>query len=249
MFKKSIVTITNCLTILILAGCFGVTAACGQRATRAAVAEKGFVKGSVKNAAGNPLKGVKIIIDHSLFYNSNITAATDEQGNYRIKIPNGSWYAYAQFKKTYNNKNYTFYLEPDSYEGFGGEGAVRNFVWKLTGKKQEPLSPGFFGGTITFDKDVDGAYIDRKEIEFTLTPMGNLIDGSAGETLTLRSADGYKLEDVPIGRYDISASYKGRAVELRKWNTSDTYVKTMQLDFEPQISPHCDNCAKLEYKY
>jgi len=239
MFNKLNFTIVNCLAILMLAvGCLNATAV-----------EQGFVKGTVTDSAGNKLAGVKIIIDHSIFYNSNISTSSDANGSYRVKVPTGSWYAFAQIKKTYNGKTYNFYLEPDSYEGFGGEGAVRNFVWKLTGEKQEPLSPGFFGGTITFDKAIGAEFIENEEIEFTLKPVGNLIDGSAGKTLTIRSSDGYKFEDIPIGRYNIAASYRGRSIRLRRWNSSDEYVKVLQIDFEPQIAGQCDKCAKLEYKY
>jgi hypothetical protein len=238
MLNKLNVALINCLAVLLFAGCLSATAI-----------EKGFVKGTVKDSAGNPLAGVKIIVDHSIFYNSNLSATTDANGNYRIKVPTGSWHAFAQLRKTYNGKTYNFYLEPDSYDGFGGEGALRNFVWKLTGEKQEPLASGFFGGTITIDKAVGGEIIEAGEIEFTLKPAGKLIDGSDGETLTVRAGDGYKLEDIPIGRYEVSASYRGRAVGLRNWNTDESYVKSLRIDFEPQIAAQCDNCVKLEYKY
>lgn len=237
--RKLIITVGNCLALLLLAGCLSAVTAI----------EKGFVKGTVSDEAGKPLAGVKIIIDHSIFYNSNLTATTDAKGSYRLKIPTGSWYAFAQLKKTYNGKTYTFYLEPDSYDGFGGEGAVRNFVWKLTGEKQEPLAAGFFGGSITIDKAIGAEIIEAKEIEFTLKPVGNLVDDSPGEILKLSSGDGYKLEDIPIGRYNVTASYRGRSVSLRRWNTDEAFVKTLQIDFEPQISGSCDNCVKLEYKY
>jgi hypothetical protein len=238
MLNKLNVALLNCLAVILFAGCLSANSM-----------EKGFVKGTVTDAAGNPLAGVKIIVDHGIFYNSNLSATTDAGGNYRIKLPTGSWYAFAQMRKTYNGRTYEFYLEPDSYEGFGGEGAVRNFVWKLAGEKQEPLAAGFFGGLLTIDKAVGGEIIEAEEIEFTLKPAGKLIDGSEGKTLTVRSRDGYKLEDIPIGRYDVSARYRGRAVGLRNWNTDEEYVKTLQIDFEPKIAAQCDNCVKLEYKY
>jgi len=229
-----------------LAGCFGMTFADDRRETLST--ERGFVKGTVTDAAGKPLAGVRIIIDQSIFYDSNITATTDARGNYRVKIPNGSWHAFAQMRKNFGGKTFTFYLEPDRYEGFGGEGAVRNFVWKLTGEKREPLAAGFFGGTITFDKAVGAPVIESREIEFTLKPLGSLIDGSEGETRRVRSNDGYQIDDVPIGRYEISATYRGRAVGLRRFNTDGAYAKTLTIDFEPQIAGFCDNCVKLEYE-
>jgi hypothetical protein len=238
MLRKSFIILANCLTVLLLAVCI-----------EAGAPQRGFVTGQVTDSAGNPLAGVKIIIDHGIFYNSNITTTTDAKGRYRVKVPTGSWYAFAQLRKTYNGKTYTFYLEPDDYAGFGGEGAVRNFVWKLTGEKQEPLAAGFFGGLITIDKAIGAQIIPAEEIEFTLKPVGALVDGSTGETLKIRSGDGYQIEDVPIGRYIVTASYRGRAVSLRRWNTDEEFVKALQIDFEPQIPANCDNCVKLEYRY
>src|SRR5690606_1252525 len=131
--------------------------------------------------------------------------------------------------------------------GFGGEGAVRNFEWRLTGKRPEPLS-GEYGGLVTFDS-YPGVYIDDKQIEFTFTPLTPLIDGSTGTTLQLKSPDGYTLKDIPMGRYEVTARYQGKSVKLRKWNTDDTFQEKFILDFEPEIYAQRDNCAMLEYNY
>ncbi len=251
MLKKKLFNFAVC-SLFIAAATSCLTLACEFRlqGEESLIAQRGYVSGVVRDSAGNPLAGVKIIIDHSIFYNSNISTVTDEAGKYRVKVPTGSWYAFAQYKKKYAGKTYTFYLEPDSYAGFGGEGAVRNFVWKLTGEKQEPLSPGFFGGLITIDKAIGGGIIpDATEIEFTLTPVGTLIDGSKGETLKIRPADQYTLQDIPIGKYSVSASYQGQKLKLRRWNTSERFVPELEIDFEPQIPAQCDNCVKLEYLY
>jgi hypothetical protein len=152
-------------------------------------------------------------------------------------------------KKEYHGKNYTFYLELTNYKGFGGEGAIRDFFWNLKGRNEEPLSAGFLGGTNTFEKAVGGEVIDVRRSEFTLKPIRDLIDGSAGAILREYSRDGYRLENIPVGRYEISAWHERRAVRLRKWNSDDEYVETLKIDFEPQIPAQCDNCVKLEYKY
>src|SRR5690606_7243384 len=106
---------------------------------------EGYVTGIAKDNAGRPLNGVKIIIDHSIFFNAGIHTVTNNEGKFQIEIPQGSWYAFATYDVVYNNKTYTFYLKPDNASGFGGEGAVRNFEWKLTGEMPPPLS-GTFGG-------------------------------------------------------------------------------------------------------
>jgi hypothetical protein len=88
---------------------------------------------------------------------------------------------------------------------------------------------------------------DRKAIEFTLTPVGALIDGSTGQTLKVKSTDGFNLYDIPMGRYSISASFNGTPLKLRRWNTNDSFVTSLQADFQPQIAQQCNNCIKLEY--
>lgn len=205
----------------------------------------GYVTGIIKNKSNVPVSGVKVIIDHSIFFNSNISTTTSKDGKYKIKIPNGSWHAFAQHRVEYNGRVYTLYLHPDNASGFGGEGAVRNFEWRLTGEMPQPLS-GTYGGLVTVDNR-PGVYIDETRITYTFTPVAPLIDGSTGAVLTLRSVDGGNLKDVPIGRYHVTATYEGKALKFRKWNTEDVFVKTYELNFEPQIPAQCDNCVKLEY--
>jgi len=206
---------------------------------------EGYLSGTVKNSAGMPLKDVTVIADHSIFYNSNMSTKTDEKGAYRLKVRNGSWYAFAQHRVEYNGKLYSFYLYPDNSSGFGGEGAERHFTWKLTGEMPSPLS-GQYGGLVTID-NYPGVYIDPTKIEFVFKPTGLLVDGSSGTELRRKANDGHNLQDLPIGRYEVTASYQGQRLLLRKWNSDETFVASYILDFEPQIPAQCDNCAKLEY--
>ena len=92
--------------------------------------EGGVVRGLATDSQGIPLVGAKVIVDNSVFFNANLTARTDVAGKYSLKIPTGSWYAFALYEKTYHGKKYSFYLHPNSDVGFGGEGAVRNFKWQ-----------------------------------------------------------------------------------------------------------------------
>jgi hypothetical protein len=210
--------------------------------------ETGFIKGVVTDTQGRPMAGAEITIDNTLFYNSNLITTTDSKGEYKVKLSGSfTWKGYGQIQKSYNEKIYTLDLHPQNPEGFTSEGGVRNFQWQLKGKRPGSESTGYYGGTITFD-NFPGVYeVDRKAIEFTLTPVGPLIDGSAGQTLKIKSSDGFNLYDVPIGRYTLSASFNGSALKLRRWNTTDAFVTSLQVDFQPQIAQQCNNCIKLEY--
>ncbi|WP_057936333.1 hypothetical protein [Algoriphagus resistens] len=208
------------------------------------ISQVGYSTGVVKNTAGIPLKQVRVLIDHSIFFNAGIHDLTDNEGKYRIKIPDGSWFAFAIHEVVYNGKTYSFYLHPDNTAGFGGEGAVRNFTWKLSGTMSPPLS-GNYGGLITID-NYPGIYIEESEIDFILTPIGKLIDGSEGSPLIRNPTDTH-IQDIPIGLYSLTATYQGKPVLLRKWNSEDAFVENYELHFEPQIEAQCDNCAKLEY--
>jgi hypothetical protein len=210
--------------------------------------ESGYVQGTVNDTQGKPLAGVDITIDNTLVYNSNLKTTTDSKGEYQIKLPgNFTWMAYAQIQKSYHGKTYLLDLHPENSEGFTSEGALRNFKWMLSGKKPGNASTGYYGGLITFDAFPGIWDVDDKAIVFTLTPVGNLIDGTSGQVLQLTSEDGYRLVSIPIGRYTLTASYKGSSLKLRNWNTSEAFVSSLQVDFQPHIPQQCDNCVKIEY--
>jgi hypothetical protein len=210
--------------------------------------ESGFVKGVVTDTQGKPLSGAEITIDNTLLYNSNLVATTDSKGEYKIKLSGSfTWMGYGQIQKPYNGKTYTLDLHSQTPEGFTSEGGVRNFEWKLTGKRPGSESTGYYGGTLTFD-NFPGVYeVDKKAIEFTLTPEGTLIDGSVGQTLKVKSTDGYNIYDIPMGRYTISASFNGTPLKLSRWNTDEPFVTSLLVDFQPQIAQQCNNCIKLVY--
>src|SRR5690349_15900349 len=175
--------------------------------------QKGYVTGKVTDTKGNPLSGVKVYIDNTIFYNSGIGTTTDANGNYKIKGQQGAYRAYAEMTITFNNHPFKIEFHPDNYDAFAGEdGAVRNFQWKLTGER--PFNPGtYYGGYATLSKDPGGDLYDAENIEFTFTPVGNLIDGSTGEKLVKScgapySQTYYYIMDIPIGRYEITAVYK-----------------------------------------
>ncbi|AXY73532.1 carboxypeptidase regulatory-like domain-containing protein [Paraflavitalea soli] len=214
------------------------------------------VKGKVTDTQGRPIKGATILIDNTLIYNSYLTGSTGDDGTYRIKLFTGSWQAYAEMNVTYQGKTYKIDLHPDNAQGFGGDGAIRNFQWKLTGDKSVPLT-GDYGGTIILDKQFGSSIYDSENIEFTLTPTGPLIDGSTGQVIKMKhgqpSTNNYgKLVDIPIGYYTMTAVYQSSTgnipIKLRdkEHNRTGAFASSIQLYFEPTTSYGYD-MANVEY--
>jgi len=221
-----------------------MTLGCGKKDTQPDQA--GRVSGTVRSMSGVPINDVHILVDHSIFFNSNLSTKSDSQGRYSLSLPKtGGWYAFAIHRAAFNDKIYQCYLHPEDPAGFGSEGAVKNFTWKISGQKAQPLT-GYYGGTITADH-FPGVYLDTEKIQFTLVPQGNLIDGSTGQKLIRNASDGIQLLDVPMGRYRISAKYQNKDLKLRRWNSDDQFVKELVFDFEPHIDAQCNNCFKIEY--
>lgn len=196
--------------------------------------EKGYVAGKVANTQGNPLEGVDIVVNNSQFYNNNILGQTDDDGNYKLEVEPGSWYVRATIDVQYDNRTYTLDLDPDNSKGFAGtEGAVRNFQWKLTGARPTDFgASGYYGGSIEIVGG--GAFADVDGVELTLKPVAPLIDGSTGQTVT-QNPEGYVLEDVPIGRYEISARYipENRPMRIRIRNKEQEFSAAVTDSFEP----------------
>jgi hypothetical protein len=216
---------------------------------------KGYVKGKVTDTQGKPVKGATIIIDNTLIYNSNQQGVTDANGNYSIRLTNFTWQAYAEKEVSYNGQTYKINYHPDNNDGFSQEGAIRNFQWKLTG--QRPGQTGFYGGTIMIDKHVLSEVYDSENIEFTLTPAGNLIDNSTGQVIRKKhgqpTTNTYgKLVDIPIGRYTVTATYNGTAgnvaIQLRDKGhfPNGPFAASITLDIDANTN-HGNNMAFIDY--
>lgn len=215
--------------------------ACGGHAGEYAVAaEKGYATGRAVDTQGKPIAGAKVLLDNRMFYASYIDGTTREDGSYRIRMLPGAWKADASFRKAYNGRTYILALEPDSDDSFDGDGIVRNFTWKLEGRT--PRSDyGYYGGFIQLSA-ADGFHEDMAAIELTLAPHGPLIDGSQGKTLRLRMGDHYwvdryQIEDIPIGRYVVTATLHGeegaRPLKIQDWHAKGRFQPEFQLDFLP----------------
>lgn len=211
-----------------------------------------YVMGTAVDAKGKPLAGVSIIIDNTIFSNTYVTATTNEKGEYKVRVPNvGAWMVYAKHTFQYAGHEYEMYLRPDSSEGFiGNEQITRNFTWELTGRKPLPLS-GHFGGSIEIVKGIGSMIFDPQNIVFTFTPTAPLIDGSTGEVITTRCDSNSMIEDVPMGKYNITAEYHSEdgiiRLGLSDFFTQSEFEQVLELPFSPHTHL-CDNCMILQYK-
>src|SRR5689334_795607 len=148
------------------------------------------------------------------FFNSGAQTTSDENGNYKIKIPAiNSLRAYARTLVNYNGKPYLVSLDPDHPQSFTSEDAVTcNFRWKLTGPVPGSSAPDdYYGGTVTIYASSSNLPFPANDlaaqgnIEFKFEPQGVLIDGSAGQTVTAHAAPpNYSyLYDIPVGKYKV----------------------------------------------
>ncbi|MFM9907800.1 MAG: carboxypeptidase-like regulatory domain-containing protein [Chitinophagaceae bacterium] len=185
---------------------------------------KGIVKGKLSYADGNPIANAKVVIENTILYASYIYATTNTKGEYSVPVPIGSWKASVQIEKEFLGKKYKYDLHPDNANPFAGvEGAVRNFTWKISGAKPEG---GFYGSPVKAYGDLM-SFINMQDVELTLTPDGNLIDGRPGAIIKKRLVDvgggEYGIDDVPIGKYTITArnAVTNEAFQIRIRNTGD----------------------------
>jgi hypothetical protein len=216
---------------------------------------EGYVTGKVVDTQGNPIAGAEVVIDNTMFYNNNIIVQTNANGLYEAALPTVGTYAVsASIQRTLNNKTYTLDLAPDVTDVLSNEGGVVNFEWKLTGKKPDMM--GYFGASVSVNGAIGSEIYDPENIIFTLEPVGELIDGSKGKTLTMRTGEPYSAEygslvDIPLGRYVMTASYEqdGETIPLKirsMFDASSVYSTSFQLNFEPETVVG-DNMAIIEY--
>jgi Carboxypeptidase regulatory-like domain len=196
------------------------------------------VKGSVTDAQGQPLANVQVFADNTLYYNTNAIGITDENGFYSIDVrePMGTWHMSAQLETQYQGENYTFSLHPDNDNPFSGtDGAIRNFEWRLSGETPQ----GFYYGAVMWVyadfSDFSLLVENMENVEITLTPDGPLIDGSTGEMIVHQ---GTYLEDIPVGRYTVTARYlpEGNPLLVRLRDTGEYTASVTALIKKNQMS-------------
>lgn len=193
------------------------------------------VKGYVRNAQGNPIPGVTVYADNQLLYDSNVGGVTDENGHYRIELPQvaTTWNMSTSFTREYNGKELNFFLRSDVDQPFAeNTGAIRNFTLKdIVGHIE--INPDFW----SFDDSLPE--FQMSDLEVTLTPVGALLDGSAGQTITKRaevlSTGGHGVEKIPLGRYKITARWMPEGHDpmsmLLRIKATGQFVQSLEFDF------------------
>lgn len=188
--------------------------------------KNGVVTGIVTDAKNLPVKGANITVEHTVWYNSYLLAASNNEGKYQVSLPDdpaGDWTAKAQLTKTSYGQTYKFDLEPDNAGTFTkASGAVRNFKWKLSGQRP---GGGYYGAHV--DLYMLGADVDMTKIKLLFSPYPgeiNLIDGTvaaAFERPVEDVAGTFMAKDIPIGKYTVKAVYSGKTLLLNNRHLDD----------------------------
>ncbi|MBZ9749888.1 carboxypeptidase-like regulatory domain-containing protein [Deinococcus sp. HMF7604] len=175
--------------------------------------------GVVKTAGGQPVPGVEVYADNTVYYDMNVVAKTDAKGRYRIELPHnvGKWRPGATLERNYQGDRFRMTIYPNDRAAFQSTtGAVRDFVWKLNG----PYEGGVLGEQVNVYHGDGIAYGD---LIVTLTPEGPLIDGSQGKALVIRPTTSV-VKDVPLGRYRMTAKLSTGQPVLVQAEGSDTWA-------------------------
>ncbi|MEU8133998.1 carboxypeptidase regulatory-like domain-containing protein [Streptodolium elevatio] len=221
--------------------------------------EPGVVKGRVVGTDGKPIANAEIVVDNQLLYDSNLVLATDAHGEYRAELPPiaATYRVTASFKTSYEGEKATFPLAPDDDAAFAGnQGAVRDFTWKLTGKRDD-MPDMYYGGSVTYylgaTNPVDDSYADSANVRLMLTPVGPLVDGSAGKPVTTepeQTGNGWEVRDVPVGRYRITAVYaadgRRQPLKVQLRNSGKPFAAEVTAVFENELDHYR---IELELKF
>nr|WP_293845595.1 carboxypeptidase-like regulatory domain-containing protein [uncultured Arsenicibacter sp.] len=205
--------------------------------------DKGVVQGRVTDSQGKPVANAEIVASNTDYYNKTSTGYTDANGNYRFNLPTGiaegSYTVSGTVTMKFQGRNYKMALYTENSRVFSAyEGAVRNFQFRLTGKRaadadEDPQRDTPLGGTVEVHHDVNN--LERENIELTFEPVGTLIDGSTGKKLVkTMPADSYRLYDIPLGQYKITARDKasGKPLGVLIKDKTNTYTSSVTALFE-----------------
>lgn len=205
--------------------------------------QQGVVKGRVVDSQGNGVANAEIIASSTDYYNKTTTAYTDASGNYRMQLPTGiaegSYTVSGTVTRKYQGRNFTLALyEEDSRVFSAYDGAVRNLIFRLTGKRtadseESPERATPLGGTLEVHHQVDN--VVWKNLELTLEPTGPLVDGSTGKKIvTTMPANNYHIYDIPVGQYRITARDRvtGKALGVTIQGTYKDYAPSVTGLFE-----------------
>ncbi|MBV9962326.1 MAG: carboxypeptidase regulatory-like domain-containing protein, partial [Parafilimonas sp.] len=111
--------------------------------------QTGVVTGKATDSYGNVLKNVNVTAEHTVWLGTYLYATTNAHGKYSITIPNdpaGDWVATARYTKKAYGQTYIFDMNGNQTPFSQSDAAVRNFTWKLSGKK--PGNNGYYGAHV-----------------------------------------------------------------------------------------------------
>lgn len=208
-------------SVLMLALTSLILTACGGTGSSGAVPSDpvtpGTIKGMVLDERGAPVAGAKIIIEPAMF-RGTVFATTNADGQYHlVQLPRETnpYYVWAYKELTYHGKKYCVRMagQDHAYQDAinATPGVIRDFRWKLTGLSDMPsddIGSGHWGASLAFhNSSEDEMFVDAQaRIEVRLVPDGPLIDGSEGKPMTRITTVSAGLEDIPAGRYRLSAA-------------------------------------------
>ncbi|MBB1284940.1 carboxypeptidase regulatory-like domain-containing protein [Flavisolibacter sp. BT320] len=183
--------------------------------------EPNTVVGTVVNAQGQPMAGVKVRAENPTGYNIYVDGTTDAAGKYKLKINGiGGWKVYAWKEVEYGGKLYNLRLgmkNAADYDAFSTEDktVVKDFVWKLDGRiPDRPASAdygmGYFGASLYFVNLNDALKMPAgTKVTVTLTPEegATYLDGTPATTTVTKSftignnGDNYYIGDIKVSSY------------------------------------------------
>lgn len=218
------------------------------------------ISGTVKDAAGNPLRGARIRVENPNGNNIHYTATTNEAGKYSVTVSAiGGYKIYAWKESVFEDQLYQIRLgmeKESDYDAFNvpASGTTKDFVWKLSGRIPDRVASkengtGYFGGTIKFINY--NAFTDEMpagtEVSVLFTPVAEAkyLDGTSavGKTIerkfTIASGVGqaYYLNDIPATKYKITVSSLKNGVKKAVHvasGSSDEFLASMEYYFKPE---------------
>ena len=157
---------------------------------------------------------------------------------------------FAQLTTTFDDDTYCLWLPAEGNPGSVAPrtGAVRDFVWRLSGTKdaRDPSLVTYYGGSLVLDPyTLIGQVAAQSILYLAFEPVGPIIDGSTLAPFVRQIAlgDATNLQDpaingIPLGRYRITAAITrpGETALLRVFTrvddgTSGAYVETIEAGF------------------
>jgi hypothetical protein len=182
--------------------------------------EPNTVVGTVVDAQGQPMAGVKVRAENPSGNNIHVNGTTDAAGKYKIKLSSiGGWKIYAWKEVEYQGKTYNLRLGMKSdadYDSFSTEDntVVKDFVWKLSGRIPDRSASadygmGYFGASLYFVNLNDGLKLPAgTKVTVTLTPESGAtyLDGTPAtavvtKSFTIGAGDNYYIGDIKVSSY------------------------------------------------